>query len=45
MQKQQQMKEKAKKKEVRVSTLNIVDLAGSERTADAGTTGGRRTEG
>lgn len=34
-----------KKVKVRVSTLNIVDLAGSERTADAGTTGGRRTEG
>ena len=38
-------KGKSKKVKVRVSTLNIVDLAGSERTADAGTTGGRRTEG
>ena len=36
---------KNKKVKVRISTLNIVDLAGSERTADAGTTGGRRTEG
>ena len=35
----------SQKIKVRMSTLNIVDLAGSERTADAGTTGGRRTEG
>ena len=43
--KSSQKSSKNKKVKVRISTLNIVDLAGSERTADAGTTGGRRTEG